>query len=67
MQIKYKGGIGELIWAMTTCRPDIAFTSIKLSQSYSALAEHHHHGLEQAIPYLDITRNDGRYFWHTKP
>jgi hypothetical protein len=31
MQIKYRGGIGKLIWAMTTCRPDIAFTSVKLS------------------------------------
>ncbi len=30
MQIKYKAGVGKLIWAMTTCRPDIAFTSVKL-------------------------------------
>jgi hypothetical protein len=30
MQLKYKAGIGKLIWAMTTCRPDIAFTSVKL-------------------------------------
>ena len=28
MQIKYKSGVGEIIWAMTTCRPDIAFTSV---------------------------------------
>ena len=33
MQIKYKAGVGELIWAMTTCCPNISFTSIKLSQS----------------------------------
>jgi hypothetical protein len=32
MQIKYRAGVGELIWAMTTCCPDIAFTSVKLSQ-----------------------------------
>jgi hypothetical protein len=31
MQMKYHGGVGELIWAMTTCCPDIAFTSVKLS------------------------------------
>ncbi len=30
MQIKYHGGVGELIWAMTACRPNIAFTSVKL-------------------------------------
>ena len=65
--MKYKAGIGELIWAMTTCRPDIAFTSVKLSQSNSAPAEHHFHGLKYTIRYLYITRNDGIYFWHTQP
>ncbi len=65
MQIKYKAGAGKLIWAMTTCRPDIAFTSIKLSQSNSVPAEHHYHGLKHAIRYLYITQNDGIYFWRT--
>ncbi len=32
MQIKYKAGVGELIWAIMTCRPDIAFTSIRTEQ-----------------------------------
>jgi hypothetical protein len=67
MEIKYKGGVGELIWAMTTCRPDISFTSVKLSQSNSAPAEHHYHGLKHAIRYVFITRHDGIYFWRTKP
>jgi hypothetical protein len=49
MQIKYKGGVGKLIWAMMTCRPVIAFTSLKLSQSNSAQAKHHYHGLKHAI------------------
>ena len=52
MQIKYKAGVGELIWAMTTCRPDISFTSVKLSQSNCAPAEHHYHGLKHAIRYV---------------
>ncbi len=65
MQIKYKAGVGEHIWAITTCRPDIAFTSIKLSQSNSAPAEHHYHGLKHAIRYVYITQNDGIYFWRT--
>jgi hypothetical protein len=55
MQVKYKVGVGELIWAMTTCRPDIAFTSVKLLQSNSAPAEHHYHGLKHAIRYIYIT------------
>jgi hypothetical protein len=67
MQLKYRGGVGELIWAMTTCRPDIAFTGVKLSQSNSNPAEHHYHGLKHAIRYLYITRDDGIYFWRTSP
>jgi hypothetical protein len=65
MQIKYKAGVGELIWAVKTCRPDIAFTSNKLSQSNSVPAEHHYRGLKHVIRYLYITRNDGIYFWRT--
>jgi hypothetical protein len=65
MQIKYKAGVGKLIWAMTTCRPDISFTSVKLSQSNSAPVEHHYHGLKHAIRYVYITRQDGIYFWRT--
>jgi hypothetical protein len=66
-QLRYRTGVGELIWAMTTCRPDIAFTSVKLSQSNSTPAEIHYHGLKHAIRYLYITRNDGIYFWRTSP
>jgi hypothetical protein len=62
MQIKYRAGMGKLIWAMMTCHPDIAITSIKLSQSHSTPAEHHYHGLKHAIRYLYMTRNDGIYF-----
>ncbi len=44
---------------MTTCQPDIAFTSVKLSQSNSRPAEIHYHGLKHAIRYLYTTRTDG--------
>ncbi len=50
---------------MTTCQPDISFTSIKLSQSNSAPAEHYYHGLKHAIHYMYITRQDRIYFWRT--
>jgi len=52
MQINYRAGAGEIIWAMTTCRPDIAFTSVKLSQSNSAPHQLHYHGLKHTIKYL---------------
>ena len=67
MQINYRAGVGELIWAMTTCRPDIAFASVKLSQANSAPHEHHYHGLKHAIKYLYSTRDDGIYYWRTQP
>jgi hypothetical protein len=62
LQLEYRAGIGELIWAMTTWQPDIAYTGVKLSQSNSAPAEIHYHGLKHAIQYLYITRHDGIYF-----
>ena len=67
MQINYRAGVGELIWAMTTCRPDIAFSSVKLSQSNSSPHEHHYHGLKHTIKYLYITCNDGIYYWQSQP
>ncbi len=45
MNLSYRSSVGELIWAMTTCRPDLAFVSVKLSQSNSCPHGHHYHGL----------------------
>jgi hypothetical protein len=67
MQIGYRSGVGELIWAMTTCRPDLAFSSVKLSQSNSCPHELHYHGLKHALKYLYNSKDDGLYFWRTAP
>ena len=67
MQLTYRCGVGELIWAMTTTRPDVAFASVKLSQANSAPGEHHFHGVKHALKYLYSTRDDGIYFWRTAP
>jgi len=42
MQLSYRAGVGELIWAMTTCHPDLAFASVKLSQSNSCPHKMHY-------------------------
>ncbi len=55
MQVKYRGGVGKLIWAVTTCRPDLVFASVKLSQSNTTPAEYYFHGLKHAIRYLYTT------------
>jgi hypothetical protein len=67
MQLGYCLGVGELIWAMTTCQPDLPFTSVKLSQSNSCPHEIHYHGLKHALKYLYNSKDDGLYFWQTKP
>jgi len=49
MQLTYRCGGGELIWAMTTTQPDVAFASVKLSQANAAPDEHHYHGVKHAL------------------
>jgi hypothetical protein len=66
MQIKYRGSVGKLIWAMMTCHPDLAYTAVKLSQSDLRPVEHHYHSLKHAIQYLYATRLDGICFWPTQ-
>ncbi len=67
MQISYRSGVGELIWAMTTCRPDLGYTSVKLSQSNTCPAEEHYHGLKHALKFLYNSREDGLYYWRPHP
>ena len=62
MDIVYCRGVGELIWAMTTCRPDMAYASVKLPQANACLHEHHFHGVKHAIKYLYSTKDDGLYY-----
>jgi hypothetical protein len=67
MQLNYRSGVGKLIWAMTTCQPDLAFASVKLSQAKSCPHELHFHGLRHALKFMYNSQNDGLYFWHTAP
>jgi hypothetical protein len=67
MKLSYHSGVGELIWAMTTCRPDLAYVAVKLSQSNHCPHEHHYHGLCHALKYLYVTKDDGNNFWRMTP
>jgi hypothetical protein len=67
MQIGYQLGIGKLIWAMTTCCPDLSYSSVKLSQSNSCPHEIHYHGLKHALKFLYHSKDDGLYLWRTQP
>jgi len=67
MQLNYQSGVGELIWAMTTCRPELSYSSVKLSQTNSCPHKIHYHGLKHALKFLYQSRDDGLYFWRTQP
>jgi len=67
MEINYRSGVGELIWAMTTCRPDVAYAGVKLSQANACPHEHHFHGVKHALKFLYSTKEDGLYYWRTAP
>jgi hypothetical protein len=63
----YRSGIGELIYAMVTCRPDISTTVVKCAQHSACPTKYHYHAVRHALKYLYITQKDGIYFWRAKP
>ena len=63
----YRSGVGELIYAMVTCRPDISAVTVKCAQHSTCPAEIHFQAVKHAIKYLVATRKDGIYFWRATP
>ena len=64
---KYRQGVGEILYAMVTCRPDISFPTVKLSQYSVAPAPIHFEALKSLYIYLKATKSDGIYYWRPKP
>jgi hypothetical protein len=64
-RFRYRGAIGEIIWMMVTCRPDIAFPCIKLSQFSVGPAPIHYDAVERVFKYLAGTINHGLVYWRT--
>jgi hypothetical protein len=67
MGFSYRQAIGELIFALTICRPDIAVPVIKLSQYSSRPAPEHYKAVKAVFVYLNATREDGLVYWRKKP
>ena len=63
---KYRQGVGEILFAMVTCRPDICFPIVKLSQYSIAPARIHFDALKHLYRYLKCTSTDGIYYWRIK-
>jgi hypothetical protein len=65
--LKYRKAIGELIWPMTTCRPDIAQATVKCAQASAAPADVHFCAVKSIFRFLAATPTDGIHFWRTEP
>ena len=63
MGFSYRQAIGDLIFALTICRPDIAVPVIKLSQYALRPAPEHHKAMEAVFVYFNATRDDGLVYW----
>jgi hypothetical protein len=63
----YRNAVGEIIYAMVTCRPDISFSVIKLSQYSAKPARIHYKALQHLYRYLKATKSDGIYYWRPRP
>ena len=67
MGIHYRQVIGELLYAMVTCRPDISYPVVKLSQYSITPAREHYEAAKQLLLYLKATKTDGIYYWRSTP
>ena len=63
MGFKYRGALGEALYAMITCRPDISVPIMKLSQYANNPAEIHYVALKNVFRYLRSTIDKGITFW----
>ena len=59
----YRQGRGELLYALITCRPDISYPSIKLSQYSTKLARIHYDAIRAIYQYLKCTKVEGTHHW----
>ena len=63
----YRQAIGELVYAYTICRIDIAVPVIILSQFSQQPAKIHYETVKQVFAYLNATRMYGLTYWRPKP
>ena len=59
----YRQAIGELLFAAVTCRPDVLYSVIKLSQYSNSLAATHYAAVKRVFRYLRSTLDDGLHYW----
>jgi hypothetical protein len=63
MGFSYRAAIGELIYALVTCRPDISYATIKLSQYSINPSACHYIAVKNIFRYLLTTKDQGLTYW----
>ena len=63
----YRSAIGELIYVAITCRPDIMYATIKLSQYATKPSAIHFQAIHHLMLYLYHTLDHGIYYWRDQP
>jgi hypothetical protein len=63
----YRNGVGELIYALTTCRPDLGYATVRAAQYSGCPAAIHYQGLQHIPKYLYTKKDNGIIFWHVTP
>lgn len=63
MGFNYRQVIGEVIFPMMKCCPEIAPHAIKLSQYIENPAAEHYHAIRELVAYLAATIDEGIYYW----
>ena len=66
MGFSYRAAVGELIYALITCRPDISFAITKLSQYSMRPAKCHYIAIKNIFKYLLLTINEGLTYWRSE-
>lgn len=67
MNVDYQKLMGEMILAMITCRLDVLFPTVKMSQHSATPAKEHYMAAKNILRYLCTTIDDGIYFWQRVP
>ena len=67
MGFKFRKGIGELLFAAITCRPEIIYAVIKLSQFSTQLAEIHYQSIKHIFRHLRDNIIFGIHYWRPEP
>mmetsp|Transcript_14610 Transcript_14610/g.26419 ORF Transcript_14610/g.26419 Transcript_14610/m.26419 type:complete len:214 (-) Transcript_14610:23-664(-) len=67
LEFKYRSVIGEIIYVMSTCPPDLSYAVIRVSQHSVCPHKQHYNGAKHMMKYMYITRDDSLCFWRETP